>query len=127
MDTGITVLNTIVSNDSMGYGFAIIFGVVVISSFIVLLYYGVYGFFLWFNTEISKVVNVVSVLSIIVLSTILLVNIYQNEQYENYNKYQVLIGDDVEYNEFIDKYTVLSQDGNIYTIIEKGANTVKRK
>ena len=121
MDTGITVLNTIVSNDSMGYGFAIIFGVV-ISSFIGLLYYVVYGFFLWFNTEIPKVVNVVSVLSIIVLSTILLVNIYQNEQYENYNKYQVLIGDDVEY-----KYTVLSQDGNIYTIIEKGTNTVKRK
>lgn len=126
MDTGITVLNTIVSNDSMGYGFAIIFGVV-ISSFIGLLYYVVYGFFLWFNTEIPKVVNVVSVLSIIVLSTILLVNIYQNEQYENYNKYQVLIGDDVEYNEFIDKYTVLSQDGNIYTIIKKGTNTVKRK
>lgn len=126
MDTGITVLNTVISNDSMGCVFAILFGAV-ISSFFAMFYYGIYGFFLWFKTEIPKTVNVIAILSIIVLSSILLVNIYQNEQYENYNKYQVLIGDDVKYSEFIDKYTVLSQDGNIYTIIEKGTNTVKRK
>ena len=126
MDTGITVLNTVISNDSMGCGFAILFGVVT-GCLLGLFYYVIYGFLLWFKMEIPKTVNVVAILSIIVLSAILLVNIHQNEQYENYNKYQVLIGDDVKYNEFMDRYIILSQDGNIYTIIEKGTNTVKRK
>lgn len=126
MDTGITVLNTVISNDSMGCGFAILFGVVT-GCLLGLFYYVIYGFLLWFKMEIPKTVNVVAILSIIVLSAILLVNIHQNEQYENYNKYQVLIGDDVKYNEFMDRYTILSQDGNIYTIIEKETNTVKRK
>lgn len=126
MDTGITVLNTVISNDSMGCGFAILFSVV-IGCLLGLFYYVIYGFLLWFKMEIPKTVNVVAILSIIVLSAILLVNIHQNEQYENYNKYQVLIGDDVKYNEFMDRYIILSQDGNIYTIIEKGTNAVKRK
>lgn len=126
MDTGITVLNTVISNDSMGCGFAILFGVVT-GCLLGLFYYVIYGFLLWFKMEIPKTVNVVAILSIIVLSAILLVNIHQNEQYENYNKYQVLIGDEVRYNEFVTKYSVLSHDGSIYTIIEKGTDGMKRK
>ena len=62
MDTGITVLNTVISNDSMGCGFAILFSVV-IGCLLGLFYYVIYGFLLWFKMEIPKTVNVVAILS----------------------------------------------------------------
>ena len=62
MDTGITVLNTVISNDSMGCGFAILFGVVT-GCLLGLFYYVIYGFLLWFKMEIPKTVNVVAILS----------------------------------------------------------------
>ena len=33
--------------------------------------------------------------------------------------YQVILDDDVSYNEFIEKYEVIKQEGRIYTIYEK--------
>lgn len=33
--------------------------------------------------------------------------------------YQVILNDDVSYNEFIEKYEVIKQEGRIYTIYEK--------
>lgn len=33
--------------------------------------------------------------------------------------YQVILNDDVSYNEFVEKYEVIKQEGRIYTIYEK--------
>lgn len=43
---------------------------------------------------------------------------YDKNNIESY-KYQVVISDEVKFNEFNDKYEIIEQNGNIYTIQEK--------
>lgn len=42
------------------------------------------------------------------------------EPIEYETRYKVTISDDVLYNEFIEKYDVIHQDGAIFTVVEKG-------
>jgi ABC-type uncharacterized transport system permease subunit len=42
---------------------------------------------------------------------------------EMITRYQVIIDDGVEFNDFIDKYKIVKQDGLIYTVEERECNT----
>lgn len=37
-------------------------------------------------------------------------------------QYKVVIDDNVNFNEFVSRYEIIHQEGNIYTVIEKGEN-----
>jgi hypothetical protein len=42
---------------------------------------------------------------------------------EEITRYCVIVGDDVNFNEFMDKYKIIEQDGLIYTVEERECNT----
>lgn len=45
--------------------------------------------------------------------------IYESENNIDHIEYQVTISDEVNLNDFMDKYEIVGQDGKIYTVIEK--------
>lgn len=59
---------------------------------------------------------------LLILGTLFLFGAFYNYSTNNPVKvttYQVILNDDVSYNEFVEKYEVIKQEGRIYTIYEK--------
>lgn len=129
---GIHVLNTIICNDSFGIGFGICIGifigmaVFIALGILLLLFEYFFDDILHIKIVNEKIENTIFVLMVIILTCLITVYIYDTHQYEDYIKYQVTIDDSISFNEFSNKYNILSCDGKIYTIVEKDSDRIKK-
>ncbi len=71
-----------------------------------------------------KIALIVGVFLSIVLSAIIIpiyLDEHNNEKYETV--YDIIIGDEVNFNDFNEHYEIIDQNGNIYTVREKNNDT----
>ena len=54
-----------------------------------------------------------------IVGVVTLVLIFISTYHEPYNTYKVTINESVNFNEFIEKYEILGQEGKIYTVKER--------
>lgn len=80
---------------------------------------------LWDNVENwrysewrTRIVGIIC--SLMVSSLILVIAVGLCDEYNTFHtEYEIIIDDSVGFNEFTDRYEIVSQDGDIYTVIER--------
>lgn len=101
------ILNTTINHGNNYDAILTLLAVVIITAFIL-------GLFLSICGEFAPAF----ICCIIIIGSVMISNyILKTNQYE-YKEYQVTIDNTVKISDFIDKYTIVSHDGKIYTIVK---------
>lgn len=124
---GINVLNTIVCNNSIGWGGSIFLALSITMIIIacVLLIQSIFDSFFDTSREGIKIRNIIEGTLTFVVFILLIFGVHSYMSYEDYNQYQVTMNEEVSVNEFEKNYEMISHEGDIYTIIEKDSAFVE--
>lgn len=116
MINGIEILNTIIVKDGIPIWAAIVLGVIILVIGVVV---GIICSLDMFSSVRSTKPIVLGTIIGLVLGIWFSANLIINEPYKEIERYEVIISDDVNLNEFNDKYTIVEQRDKIYVIEEK--------
>lgn len=116
MINGIEILNTIIVKDGVPIWVAIVIGVVVLVIGALVGY--ICSLDIFGSVRTAKPIVLGTIIGL-VLGICFSANLIINEPYKEIERYEVIISDDVNLNEFNDKYIIVEQRDKIYVIEEK--------
>lgn len=113
---GVIILNTIAEEVHEGsiFGFSTVFGILCVFFGIIIAALSII-----YNSDF----NILFLMGVLLVAAGIITTYYEypnNGEVVGYNySYEVLIEDDVNFNEFTSKYEIIDQRGDIYTVVEK--------
>jgi membrane protein YdbS with pleckstrin-like domain len=72
---------------------------------------------IWFKNKDAEIV--VSLAAVFLVSAILCITVGNTVSRHNYTEYKVTISEDVKFQEFYNKFEILEQEGDIFTVKER--------
>lgn len=116
---GVEILNTTIGNNSG----SVIPPIIISLSVIIIISLMIFGLA---NNKSYVLKSII----ILIISSIILLPVWithHNRQFEDYKIHTVTVDDSVSYNEFTEQYSVISKDGKLIKVVEKGTQYIKKE